>query len=84
MRFKGIGSTGADIFLREVQDTWTWVRPYFDDRALGMARELGLPDEPDRLAALAPHDAARLAAALVRTALDDDLRDELKRQPASA
>ena len=23
-QFKGIGDTGADIFLREVQDLWTW------------------------------------------------------------
>src|ERR1700759_1155872 len=28
--FKGIGDTGADIYLREVQDVWTWVRPYFE------------------------------------------------------
>ena len=32
-KFKGIGDTGAAIFLREVQDVWTWVRPYFDRRA---------------------------------------------------
>jgi hypothetical protein len=24
--FRGIGDTGADIFLREVQDVWTWAR----------------------------------------------------------
>jgi hypothetical protein len=23
--FKGIGDTGAEIFLREVQDVWPWV-----------------------------------------------------------
>ncbi|MDT5202041.1 MAG: hypothetical protein QOH34_3563 [Mycobacterium sp.] len=33
-QFKGIGDTGADIYLREVQDVWTWVRPYFDSRAI--------------------------------------------------
>jgi hypothetical protein len=27
----------ADILLREVQDVWTWVRPYFDDRATAAA-----------------------------------------------
>jgi endonuclease III len=32
-QFKGIGDTGADIFLREVQDVWTWIRPHFDQRA---------------------------------------------------
>lgn len=55
-QFKGIGDTGADIFMREIQDHWTWVRPYFDDRALA---------------------AARLAAALVRVSLDDDLRHKV-------
>lgn len=73
-RFKGIGDTGADIYLREVQDVWTWVRPYFDDRALAAARELGLPADPARLSAFAPRSSARLAAALVRASLDDDIR----------
>ena len=77
-RFKGIGDTGADIFLREVQDTWTWVRPFFDDRARDTARELGLPADADKLAALAPRHSATLAAALVRVSLDDDLRSDLK------
>jgi endonuclease III len=72
--FKGIGDTGADIFLREVQDVWTWVRPYFDDRATGMAKKLGLPAEPEKLERLAPRENARLAAALVRASLDDDVR----------
>ena len=30
---KGIGPTGAAVFLREVQAVWPWVRPYLDDRA---------------------------------------------------
>jgi endonuclease III len=72
--FKGIGDTGADIFLREVQDVWTWVRPHFDDRAIATAKQLGLPTQPARLGALAPRANARLAAALVRAALDDDVR----------
>jgi hypothetical protein len=75
--FKGIGATGSDIFLREVQDTWTWVRPYFDERALGAARELGLPTDPEALAALAPRRVANLAAALVRASLSAELRDNL-------
>ena len=74
-RFKGIGDTGADIFLREVQDTWTWVRPYFDQRALAAARQLGLPTDNDELAALARGRNAKLAAALVRVSLDDELRE---------
>jgi endonuclease III len=73
--FKGIGVTGAGIFLREVQDTWTWVRPYFDERALTTARELGLPSDAAELGALAPRRNAELAAALVRVSLDNHLRE---------
>jgi endonuclease III len=76
-RFNGIGDTGADIFLREVQDVWTWARPYFDKRAVRAARQLGLPADPDELGALAPRDTAKLAAALVRVSLDDELRNEV-------
>ncbi|MDY6998830.1 MAG: endonuclease [Actinomycetota bacterium] len=75
--FKGIGDTGADIFLREVQDIWTWVRPYFDERARATAADLGLPRDAAELAALAPRHSATLAAALVRVSLNDDLRAEL-------
>ena len=78
--FKGIGDTGADIFLREVQDTWTWVRPQFDDRARASAKELGLPDDPGALRKLAGEHPAQLAAALVRVSLDDDLRERVKRR----
>jgi endonuclease III len=75
--FKGIGDTGVDIYLREVQDVWTWVRPYFDERATGTAKRLGLPAEPAKLGALAPRANARLAAALVRASLDSDLRQRM-------
>lgn len=65
--FVGVGPIGASIFLREVQDVWPWVGPYFDDRALRGAARLGLPTDPRRLARLCPAgDSARLAAALVR------------------
>jgi endonuclease III len=73
-KFKGIGDTGADIFLREVQDVWTWVRPYFDQRATETAKQLGLPADAAKLGALTPRANARLAAALVRASLDEDLR----------
>ncbi|WP_406815579.1 endonuclease [Mycobacterium sp. M23085] len=73
-KFKGIGDTGADIFLREVQDVWTWVRPYFDARATATAKQLGLPAEPKKLGSLAPQANAQLAAALIRVSLDDDVR----------
>ena len=62
-----IGPVGAGIFVREVQDVWPQVRPFFDDRALAEAKRLGLPTDPDELAALAPRRVARLAAALVRS-----------------
>jgi hypothetical protein len=76
-QFEGIGDTGADIFLREVQDIWTWVRPRFDRRATAAARDIGLPTDPGRLGALAPGKTAKLAAALVRVSLDDDMRARL-------
>jgi hypothetical protein len=76
-KFKGIGDTGADIYLREVQDVWTWARPYFDKRATTAAKQLGLPTDPAKLAALAPRANARLAAALVRASLDDDVRRQV-------
>ncbi len=75
--FKGIGDTGADIYLREVQDVWSWVQPYFDDRATATAKQLGLPSQPAKLGALAPRNNARLAAALVRISLDDDARRQV-------
>ncbi|KKC06007.1 endonuclease [Mycobacterium nebraskense] len=76
-QFKGIGDTGADIYLREVQDVWSWVRPYFDDRATEAAKQLGLPTQPKKLGALAPQGNARLAAALIRMSLDDDVRRQV-------
>jgi endonuclease III len=76
-KFKGIGDVGADIYLREVQDVWTWVQPYFDERATAAAKQLGLPTEPAKLGTLAPHSNARLAAALVRVSLDDHMRQRV-------
>lgn len=67
--FKGIGATGAGIFLREVQAVWPWVRPYFDERARATARDLGLPSDAAELGRLAPSNTAELAAALVRMSL---------------
>jgi endonuclease III len=74
---KGIGPTGAAVFLREVQGVWAWVRPHLDDRARAGARRVGLPDD-DRLAALvAPGDLARLAAGLVRISRLPERQDPL-------
>ncbi|MEN4473747.1 endonuclease [Mycolicibacterium cosmeticum] len=75
--FDGIGPTGADIYLREAQDVWPWAQPYFDDRAVAGAQQVGLPTDPARLLELSDGHPARLAAALVRVALDDDLRERV-------
>ncbi|MEV5290831.1 endonuclease [Streptomyces sp. NPDC053741] len=70
-RFPGIGPTGADIFLREVQTVWPETAPYLDKKALQGAERLGLPGTPAALTRLArDEDPAVLATALVRGALD--------------
>jgi hypothetical protein len=68
--FPRIGPTGAAIFCREVQAVWPEVRPYFDERALAAAGELGYPTSPDGLAGLVDDgQVAALSAALVRWSL---------------
>jgi endonuclease III len=69
--FDGIGPTGADIFLREVQGVWPQVAPYLDTRARTGAERVGLPPNGDKLLALAgsPEQLARLASALVSESL---------------
>ncbi|UNO43200.1 endonuclease [Streptomyces sp. MST-110588] len=71
----GLGPTGIDIFLREVQAVWTALAPYLDAKALDGARRVGLPGDPDALwkavrTADRTAEPAALAAALVRVALD--------------
>ncbi|WP_016697109.1 hypothetical protein [Actinoalloteichus spitiensis] len=77
--FRRIGPTGADIFCREVQLVWPGLRPFFDQKALDGAGRVGLPTDPDRLAAEVddPEDYARLAAALVRVTLDRKVAQEV-------
>jgi endonuclease III len=82
---KGIGPTGAAVFLREVQAVWPWVRPYLDDRARAGARRVGLPDDGEDLAALVPdHDLARFAAGLVRISLLPTRAEPLETQQPAA
>jgi len=78
--FKGIGPTGADIFLREVQSIWTGISPYIDDRAGEGAKKVGLPSSPRSLAGLAdsPAKVAQLASALVRVSRGSRAADEVK------
>ncbi|WP_225847176.1 endonuclease [Streptomyces sp. HPF1205] len=84
-RFPGLGPTGADIFLREAQAVWPEAAPYIDGKALRGARELGLPDEPKALAALAGDAGpATLAAALVRVALDKDAAGRVREHARAA
>lgn len=76
--FPGIGPVGADIFCREAQAMWPWLRPYLDDLALRGAERLGLPTDPKRLADMVPErELAAFAAALVRVARDKKLADQL-------
>ncbi|MFB6785231.1 endonuclease [Streptomyces olivaceus] len=75
--FNGVGPTGADIFLREAQLVWPEAAPYVDRKALQGAERLGLPKDPDRLLGLAGKtEPAVLAAALVRAAVDREVRED--------
>jgi endonuclease III len=75
---KGIGPTGAAVFLREVQQVWAWVRPHLDERARAGADRVGLPDDPELLVQLVePDDLARFAAALVRVSRLPSAQDPL-------
>jgi endonuclease III len=78
MEFPGIGPTGADIFLREVQAVWPDVRPYVDHRVAAGARRVRLPEAADRLARMSGGAAFhRLASALVRISLEPKLADDV-------
>ncbi len=81
--FPGIGPSGADIFLREVQAVWPSVAPYLDDRVIEGARRLGLPADPGQLTRLArDQDVARLGAAVIRVSRSKDAAEEIKRAAA--
>lgn len=78
-QFKGIGSVGADIFLREVQGVWDEVYPYADQRVLKAAKQLNLSSSSEELAKLVPRQKfPKLVAALVRVELEkayDEVRE---------
>lgn len=82
--FPGIGPTGADIFLREVQRVWPEAVPYLDAKALDGARRLRLPEDPQRLLDLADGtEPAVLAAALVRAATGKEVTEDSLNRAAS-
>ncbi|MGP3925067.1 endonuclease [Streptomyces sp. 8N616] len=77
--FPGIGPSGVDIFLREVQGIWPEFAPYIDSKALQGAERVGLPKTPKALARLVKEDdLPRLAAGLVRVALDKRAAEEVR------
>jgi endonuclease III len=82
--FPGIGPSGADIFLREVQAVWPSVAPYLDRRVIEGAHRVGLPTDPEQLARLAgsAQDLARLSAALIRVSNNKDAAEEVKQAAA--
>ncbi|WP_030567640.1 HhH-GDP family DNA glycosylase [Streptomyces aureocirculatus] len=71
----GLGPTGANIFLREVQDVWPEYAPYVDSKALQGAERLGLPQDASALMRLSDRRPGVVAAALVRAALDRKLAE---------
>ncbi|HEY3710071.1 MAG TPA: endonuclease [Amycolatopsis sp.] len=77
-KFSRVGPVGADIFCREAQAVWPELRPYVDKKALDGAKRIGLPPDAAKLARLVgDEDTAKLAAALVRVALDRELAGEI-------
>lgn len=77
-RFKGIGPTGAAIFLREVQVVWPNLVPYVDKVAADGAERLGLPRGAVALRGLASGDEfGRLVAGCVRAARSDAIVDDV-------
>src|SRR6266511_3289305 len=79
MEYPGVGPTGADIFLREVQQVWTELRPFLDRKVIAGAKKAQLPTSADELARLVvPADLSRLAAALVRLSLDRKAAESLQ------
>ena len=50
--FDGVGPACATMFAREAQGVWPELAPVFDKKALQGAKKLGLPQDPEELAAL--------------------------------
>lgn len=81
--FKGIGPTGAAIFLREVQGVWPEFYPYADKKAVKTGEKLGLGDTAKALAAHVPQERfPALLTALVRADLAHETETLKKDDPA--
>lgn len=78
-KFKGLGDTGVDIFMREVQAIWQEIAPFADKKALKAAGKLELADDAEQLAELVSdnNELAKLCTALVRLDFSGDY-DELR------
>lgn len=50
--FDGVGPACATMFAREAQGVWPELAPVFDKKSLQGAEKLGLPQDPEELAAL--------------------------------
>lgn len=79
VRFKGIGTVGADIFCREAQLAWPELYPFAGQTALATARQLDIANDAQALAGLVNREwFPRLIAALIRVKLaraqDDIMR----------
>lgn len=88
--FKGIGPTGAAIFLREVQSVWGEFYPFADPKAESAGGMLGLGQNARTLSKhVARKDFPALLAGLVRADLDGSMEtlkagEERRRQTESA
>ncbi|QBI54441.1 HhH-GDP family DNA glycosylase [Streptomonospora litoralis] len=81
--FKGVGPTGADIFCREAQQVWPWLRPYIDKLARKGADRVGLPTSAEGLGELVSgDDMAAFCAGLVRIARQDELAERIREKAA--
>lgn len=76
--FDGVGPACATMFAREAQGVWPELAPVFDKKALAGAKALGLPANPEALAAQAEEegmDLPHFAARLVRECLGGEGRN---------
>ena len=79
VEFPGIGPTGADIFVREVQAVWPEYRPAIDSKVVAGAKAVHLsPESIEKLTS--PAMLPNLTSALVRVSLARQLPDDIQSQ----